>query len=104
LIAAVDAEPGRPRHLIRLQGDVDLASAATIRELLTTAIGADDGDLVVDMSKVTFMGATGLNILVSVRNRLDDSGRRLIVKSPSPSVRRILGICQMDQILAIEDE
>jgi anti-sigma B factor antagonist len=87
-----------------LQGEVDLASAQTIRELLTNAIAADDADVVVDMSRVTFMGATGLNILVSALNRLGDTGRRLIVKSPSASVRRILGICQMDQILAIEDE
>jgi anti-anti-sigma factor len=87
-----------------LEGELDLASAPEIRRSVADAISTGDGDVVVDLSKVTFMGATGLNVLVSARNRLGAADRRLIVRCPSASVRRILAICQMDQIVEIEED
>jgi anti-anti-sigma factor len=99
----VHADPGTPRHLIRWEGEIDLASGTTIRATLNDAIDRGEGDVEVEMSRVTFIGATGLNILVSASHRLREGGRLLIVKAPSPTVRRVLRLCQMEQILQIED-
>ena len=57
-------------HVIEVAGDVDLYSAPELQEMTARAIDAGSRDLIVDLSRVTFLDSTGLGILVSTLNRL----------------------------------
>ena len=88
------------RGVLRLVGDVDLATCQTLVEALDAVIDQAGGDIILDCAGVTFFGAIGVDALAGARNRLDGSGRRLVVRNPSSIVRRLLDIVDMGDLFA----
>ncbi|QLQ39069.1 STAS domain-containing protein [Micromonospora robiginosa] len=76
---------------VSVAGEVDLSNAHLLVELLENV--AVQGPLVaVDLSKVTFFGAHGIDALMRIRNLMAERGGRLTLCYPSPVVRRVLGV------------
>ncbi len=73
----------------RLKGELDMATAGDLSALLTTAADRLD-PVVLDLSGVSFMDSSGLRALLRAA-RSDDCGP-VVVKDPSPQVRRLLEI------------
>src|SRR5438046_5200544 len=69
-------------------GELDLAGTDTARNAIEKA-EETSGMLVLDLSGLTFMDSTGLEIVLRAARRAHDSGRRLVVARPSPYVRRL---------------
>ena len=83
-----------PRR-VALVGELDLATVETVlRTLCPLADGVADagGNIVVDLSELTFMDATGLHALVGVARRIRGHAT-LVLNRPPQSVRRLLGLC-----------
>ncbi len=91
------------RRVVTASGEVDIASAPRLRDALFDAVLDADGDVVVDLTAVTFMDSTGLGVLANAYKRLGSHGRRLVVKSPTKKVRRVLEVCRLDEVIQIED-
>jgi anti-anti-sigma factor len=93
----------RARSLIvRLAGEVDLGTAPGLRLALERAVDERPRVVVVDLSKVAFLGCAGLSQLVSARQR---AGRRtcLRVVATSRVTRRPLRLTGLDQYLGVFD-
>jgi anti-anti-sigma factor len=72
----------------RLIGDLDLAIYdEALAKVLDAFLGA--GDVTLDLSQLTFMDSNGIRLLVQLRRKLDPRFR-IILRSPSPPVRKIL--------------
>ncbi len=72
-------------HLIvAVVGEVDVATAPSLRTRLEQAVDDAEGALVVDLSGVTFIDSTALGVLIAVQRRSDDRGlpMRLVVAEP----------------------
>ena len=83
--------------LLRVSGEVDLATAGTLEDALTGAAGAA---VVVDLTEVPFMDSTGLNALVNGRRAIQDAGGSIaLVVTPQSPVARLLEITGMDDVL-----
>lgn len=63
----------------------------------------DDGaaSVIVDLTDCSFMGSTGLHLLVRACRRFDRSGGRFAVASPKGTVLTILEITRLDHLFAI---
>jgi anti-sigma B factor antagonist len=90
-----------------VRGELDIATAPTLRRLLAAAhprrdLGRDDVSLVVDLSGVTFIDASGLGVLVDSARWLGRDGRTLVLRDPSPWTRRLLDITRVRDLFAIE--
>lgn len=81
------------RHVVWLRGEHDAFTAAQLSEALELALASDDGDVVVDLSGVEFMGAANVSIIMRTRDRLLQSDRSLAVRSPSSRALRVLDLC-----------
>jgi anti-sigma B factor antagonist len=91
------------RRVVTASGEIDLATAGQLRDRLIAAVLDADVDVVVDLSGVTFLDSTGLEVLVRTNSRLVSAGRRLVVRDPSQRVRRVLGVSGLDTVLRIEE-
>jgi anti-anti-sigma regulatory factor len=72
--------------------DVRRARPVDADELTATfaqAISSGAGDLVVDISVVTFMDASTMGVLGRARQLLAEGGRALIIREPSTDAVRI---------------
>jgi anti-sigma B factor antagonist len=85
-----------PSATVVLDGEIDIATAPAIRWLLMAAISGRDVHLAVDMSGVTFIGATGIGVLVAAANRAREAGGSLSLLAPSPQVQRLLDVLNLD--------
>lgn len=76
--------------MCRVSGDVDISCSSELRERLLAALEAPRARLILDLSEVTFMDASGLGALMAARRRsmLLGGGVRLV--GASPPVRRVL--------------
>ena len=65
--------------VVTVRGEVDLASAGSLREVLRRVVDRATDPVVVDLSEVSFMGSTGVHLLVETYQRLKPQHRRLSV-------------------------
>jgi anti-anti-sigma factor len=81
------------RAVIWLDGEQDIATVAVLADTLKNVISADDADLIVDLSGVTFMSTATIDELVRARNLLWGLSRNLTLRSPSRCAHRLLDLC-----------
>jgi hypothetical protein len=62
-------------------------------------MAANDAAIVVDLSEVELMSASTLGVIVKARALLREQSRSLTVRYPSAFVRRIIGICGLEDLL-----
>jgi anti-sigma B factor antagonist len=74
----------------RLKGELDMATAGDLSELLKTAVEGKD-PIVLDLSEVSFMDSSGLRALLEGAGLPKESGP-VVILDPSPQVRRVLDI------------
>ena len=87
--------------VVVVEGEVDVQTAAQLRQALDQEIAEGHVRLVVDLDEVTFLDSTGLGVLVGrlklVRNA---SGWRRIVCS-SDRILRVFRITGLDKVFGI---
>jgi anti-sigma B factor antagonist len=91
--------------LVRVEGEVDLATAPELKGVLAAAADqADTRCLVVDLTDVTFFGSAGLTVLLTAHERGAESGVPfVVVPGTESSARRILEITEMLDVLTTAD-
>jgi hypothetical protein len=62
-------------------------------------MAANDAAIVVDLSEVELMSASTLGVIVKAQALLREQSRSLTVRYPSTFVRRIIGICGLEDLL-----
>jgi anti-anti-sigma factor len=85
-----------------LSGRLDARTATEVRDALHTAIDAGLGDLVVDVSGVDLVDATGLGVLLGAHRRAVRAGRRVVLRDASPRLLRILRLARLHRVFALE--
>lgn len=86
-------------RVVRLRGDHDLTTVASLAAVLSEAIALDDADLVLEMSAITFMDVSTVTVILRTRSYLRDRSRSLRVRSPSRCARLVLETCQLDVLV-----
>lgn len=85
-----------------LSGDIDVSVAAEIAALADSAVTAHAGDVLVDLSEVTFIDSSGVGALVALNNSLADQGVRTLYLRPGPpNVMRVLHLVGLDEVFQL---
>jgi anti-sigma B factor antagonist len=86
-------------------GELDIASAPTLRDELAAVITAQPRPRVVccDLSDVTFMDSTALCALVFAHETAAMGGQEFCLAGARASVHRVLELTQVDQVIACYD-
>lgn len=94
-VASVREENGTP--VVYLSGELDLTSAGQFSTAIDAALGSDPGRLVLDASGLTFMDSSGIVLLISAVQRVQE----VQVRDPSPVVRRLIELTGLTKVLRI---
>ncbi|MBA2770040.1 MAG: STAS domain-containing protein [Sporichthyaceae bacterium] len=89
-------------HEIALTGRLDVHAVSDVRDTLHAAIDAGVGDLVLDVSGVELIDATGLAMLVSADRRAKHADRRVVLRDAGPRLLRILRATGLHRVLTVE--
>jgi anti-sigma B factor antagonist len=93
------------RAHLTLRGELDLATAPELEQLLTQRIDANQ-DVVIDLRGLEFMDSSGIRVLVAGHARAGRTGTRLFIVRPRPdsAVAKIVEVAGLDGELNILDD
>ena len=88
--------------LVRVEGELDNATAGTLSATLVDAEAAvsPPAPVVVDLTGVSFLGAAGLSVLVEHHERCVELGGALLIVPGSKAVRRAMALTGLHARLA----
>ena len=92
-----EEEPGRT--VVRLSGEFDISGVRPFHR----AVSGAEGDLCVDLSELSFIGAAGLRSLVELHMRSRRDGFDLTVVKGPRLVQRVFELTGVDQRLQMSD-
>ena len=87
-----------------LDGRLDGRSTALVRESLHALMRGGRDEVVVDLSRVESVDATGLGVLAAAGKQLSDDGRRLVLRGAPAGLRRVLAFTRVRSLLMVERE
>lgn len=84
-------------------GDIDVASAVTVRDALDRVIAAGHHRIVLDLGEVRFLDSTGLGVMVGRLKAVRDLGGDMHLVCSSARISRVLSITSLDEVFPIHE-
>jgi anti-anti-sigma factor len=94
-----DAVQG-PARLVELSGEADVTSWQ-LEDVLGAEVVGRPPLLVVDLSRLTFIDAWALRVILAVGERLRRAGGVLALAGPSGEVRRLIELFRADRLVPV---
>jgi anti-anti-sigma factor len=85
--------------VVHLRGELDMATAPALATCLERLGQADSDTVVVDASHLDFCDSSGLDVLVRYNRDAQQDGARLVLRSPSDGVRRLLEVTHLEHLV-----
>ena len=82
--------------VVRVCGELDVATAGRFREAVHRALDGRARRLVIDVAELDFIDSTGLGVLVSAVKAMAARSGTVVVQSPSRAILRVLEITGLD--------
>src|SRR5829696_7640144 len=76
---------------IQIEGELDLAVAGQLDEVLTKAV-TECTSVLVGLERCAFIDSSGIAVILRAHNRMAEEGNRLTVYSPADQVLRVLAM------------
>lgn len=99
----VEVSPRNGIPVVAVAGEVDVATAPTLRDRLQAQLTEGYTTIVVDLLGVTFLDSTALGVLVGVLKRCRDAGGDLRLVVTEPRVLKVLEITGLHDVFSISD-
>ena len=88
--------------IITLTGELDPHTAPMLSDELETLRAEGVGSVVLELTELGFVDSSGLRVLIAADRDLRDRGGRLVLRSPSETVHRLLEITGLGDHLNID--
>jgi len=95
------AEPDPGDVIFHVSGEIDLLAEPSFQAHVGTLLASGPGCLIIDLSQVSFMGATGLSMLIRARGAAAQYGTAVKLRSPSPPAARPLEITGLNRLFDV---
>lgn len=89
--------------VVTVEGEVDVYTAAQLRQTLDQEVADGHVRLVVDLDTVTFLDSTGLGVLVGRLKLVRNDGGWLRIVCSSERILRVFRITGLDKVFGIHD-
>lgn len=96
--ARVVSDGARPTVVVH--GEIDLSNVDQFAAAVDAALGTGSS-LELDLENTTFMDSTGLEVLVAAHIRLGQIPEAIVLRDPSPALRRLLQVSGVDRLVTV---
>jgi anti-sigma B factor antagonist len=87
--------------VVRVAGELDVATAPQLRQEAVRLIAAGRRCLVVDLTEVRFLDSTGLGVIVGVLKRARTHGGDVAVAGAADHVRKVFELTRLSDVVAM---
>lgn len=85
--------------VVRLHGDLDMATVEHLREVLDEAIATPAPRIAVSFAEVSFVDVVSMSVVLAAADTAREAGRQLTVGGASTAVRRLCALLNADDVL-----
>lgn len=85
--------------IVRLVGELDADDAQAVRGLLAEQVLSGPGNLVLDVSRLSFLDSAGLAALIAAHKGTRSAGTALVLAGSSPAVDKVLAVTGLDAVI-----
>jgi anti-anti-sigma factor len=89
--------------ILSVRGEIDLLSIDRLHQAIDAAFRGGTANLLVDLTKTTFLASAGLKALEQARERADTAGAMFAVAAARPSITHPIVALQLEQVLDLHD-
>ena len=82
-----------------LKGRVDSSSSDVLNFKLERALKEEYKKLILNMSQVEYLSSAGIRVILNNYKNAKKAGGKLGIESPTESVRNVLGMTALDELL-----
>ena len=86
-----------------VKGRIDVSQAAAFEQALRNVIEDTDRAVIMDLRELTYIGRSGLHVVLMVAKSLDARGAGLALYGPSEEIREMFRIIGFDKIMPVHD-
>ena len=87
--------------IVRVSGDLDMATAPGFRRQTVTAVAAGSTDVVVDLTATDHIDSVGVGLLLGVLKRVRTHGGSVRVVCDEDRIRRVLELTELTTIIPV---
>jgi anti-sigma B factor antagonist len=102
-VVSVDVSQGPDTLVLALRGELDITCREHVEPALFAAL-ATAREVIVDLGNVTFCDSIGLAMFISVHERAEAQGKRLVLRNLLPNVWRVFDVTGVHERLEITRE
>jgi anti-anti-sigma factor len=100
-LLSIESESVGGCYRMRVAGELDRSNADLLTACITHAEASPEPEIVVDLSRLTFIDSSGLRILIAAAERSEPASDRLSIVAPTRVVRRILDLTGTEAYLPL---
>ena len=97
----IEVEKSPNGVVIRVDGEVDLYSSPELRKKLLRAVPSSGGDVVVDLSGVSYIDSSGVATLVEGLRSARQHDVGFVLSAPSEAVTQVLELARLDRVFEV---
>jgi anti-sigma B factor antagonist len=86
---------------VTLAGELDLATAPFLRQILSDAENESGPEVILDLRDLKFIDSVGLSVVISVHKRMAKAGRSLVIAHPADRVRKLFVVTGVSMFLNV---
>ncbi|MCV7400493.1 STAS domain-containing protein [Mycobacterium fragae] len=86
--------------VVSVSGSVDMLSAPWLADAIDSALAKNPDGLIVDLSKVDFLGSAGISVLIKTNDNIGDSTRFCVV-ADGPTTHRPLTLLGINDTMSL---
>jgi anti-anti-sigma factor len=94
-------EPARDAVIVHLTGEIDLGTRSALADAISHATTTPAALIVIDLTNITFIGSTGLQLLIEAHQDAARADRQLRIAHGGGAARRAFEVAGIQQLLAI---
>lgn len=100
----IQTKEEQARNVVLLSGEVDVYTAAKLKETLTPLAEQEDKELVVDLSNINYIDSTGLGIFIGALKTTEKSNSTLKLTGLNERVRKLFEITGLNEVIDIQSQ
>ena len=89
--------------IVRLAGRLDITQSDDFENAVVSSLQNNPRDLLINLSGITYMSSSGIRALLAIYRQSRALERSMLICDPSPAVKKILDVVDIDQIFQIYD-
>jgi anti-sigma B factor antagonist len=94
-------QPGDRSTVVHLSGEIDLGTQEELDQAVRAGLDTSAPVVILDLGKVTFLGSTGLRVLVAAHTEAEGTGRVVRIVDGVEIVHRIMEVTGLERLLAL---